>query len=201
MEITPRPRRRGRGRRIAVNVLCTLVTLIGVAFIIPAAFGLQRYVIAGQSMTGTYDLGSVVFEEVVPVGDLQVGDVITYMPPTDYGIDHLVTHRIASIKGHQFRTKGDANADPDPWTFELTQASQSRVTFGVPYAGLIFLALQNPTTRMTLIGIPAGAIALYSFGEMVVALRRKRPEEDTDLDAHTVTLVDSLGRPAKGGVV
>ncbi|MGI8524453.1 MAG: signal peptidase I [Nocardioides sp.] len=175
MEITPhaRPRRRGRGRRLAVNVLCALVTLVGIAFIVPAAFGLQRYVIAGQSMTGSYDLGSVVFEKVVPVGDLQVGDVITYLPPADSGIDHLVTHRIASIRGHELRTQGDANADPDPWTFALTGATQPRVSFGVRYVGYAFLALQNPTTRITLIGIPAGAIALFSLGELIVALRRR----------------------------
>ena len=32
-------------------------------------------------MTGTYDRGSLVFDEVVPVDDLKVGDVITYRPP------------------------------------------------------------------------------------------------------------------------
>ena len=32
-------------------------------------------------MTGTYDRGSLVFDEVVPVASLKVGDVITYRPP------------------------------------------------------------------------------------------------------------------------
>ena len=48
-------------------------------------FGIQRYVIVSGSMTGTYDRGSVVFDQVVPVASLKVGDVITYRPPAGAG--------------------------------------------------------------------------------------------------------------------
>ena len=84
MEIVLEKPRRPRAGRWAVNALCLLVMVLALAFLLPAAFGLQRYVITGGSMDGTIDLGSVVFEEVVPVADLEVGDVITYQsrPPT-----------------------------------------------------------------------------------------------------------------------
>ena len=59
--------------------------------ILPGLFGYQRYVITSGSMTGTYDRGSVVFADVVPVSDLRVGDVITYTPPPGSGPDGLVT--------------------------------------------------------------------------------------------------------------
>ena len=64
-------------------------------------------------MTGTYDRGSVVFDQVVPVASLKVGDVITYRPPAGAGPDHLITHRIAAITTDKsgvrvFRTKGEA---------------------------------------------------------------------------------------------
>ena len=136
--------------------------------------GLQRYVIMGGSMTGTYDLGSVVFEEVVPTSELQVGDVITYVPPADSGITTLVTHRIVSIDGDEYRTKGDANPDVDPWTFQLTAATQPSVVAHVPYVGFAFMALADRGTRMALIGIPAGLIALWSLVELVRALRPRR---------------------------
>ena len=125
------------------------------------------------SMEGTYDLGSVVFEESVPVADLQVGDVITYVPPADSGIDTLVTHRIIEIDGTTFRTQGDANPDPDPWTFELTAATQARVTSSLPYVGHLFIALGDRSTRMVVIGGPAAIIALASLVELLQALRRK----------------------------
>ena len=43
--------------------------LFGVLLVLPAAVGWQRYVITSGSMTGTYDRGSLVLDEVVPVSD------------------------------------------------------------------------------------------------------------------------------------
>ena len=170
-----RPRRRGQ---ILVNLACVLVMLLAVAFIVPAAFGYQRYVITGSSMEGSLGLGSVAFEEVVPVADLEVGDVITYQPPADSGVDHLVTHRIVSIEGDVYRTQGDANADVDPWTFQLTSTSQSRVSYSVPYVGYVFIALQDrddPDDRHRPPG--DGIIALLSLVQLVRAPRAGDPSQ------------------------
>jgi signal peptidase len=195
MEIVLEKQRRPRAGRWAVNAACLLVMVLALAFLLPAAFGLQRYVITGGSMEGTYDLGSVVFEESVPVADLQVGDVITYVPPAESGIDNLVTHRIVSIDGTSFRTQGDANPDVDPWTFELTAASQNRVTASIPYVGYLFIALGDRSTRMLVIGIPAAVIALASLAELLQALRR-RPSTVSSMS--TVDVPDQ--RPATASV-
>ena len=176
MEIATTHRRRNRGGRILVNVASALVMLLAVGFIVPAALGFQRYVITGSSMGGSLGVGAIAFEEVVPVNDLRVGDVITYQPPADSGIDHLVTHRIVNIRGDVYRTQGDANPDIDPWTFQLTSTSQSRVTFAVPYVGYVFIALQDRVLRMLLIGLPASVIALISLVQLIGAVRR-RPEQ------------------------
>ena len=130
----------------------------------PALLGLQRYVIVSGSMTGTYDRGSLVLDDVVPVASLRVGEVITYRPPPAAGIDHLVTHRIAAIEhdrngGVVFRTKGDANPSADPWTFSLDQPDQARVEFSVPYVGYLLAALSIPAVRTLAIGIPAVLVA------------------------------------------
>ena len=113
------PRR--RAARTLATALCVACLLLGALMILPGLFGYQRYVITSGSMTGTYDRGSIVFEDVVPVSDLRVGDVITYTPPAGSGPDGLVTHRIVSIERDQFerplfRTKGDANPTADPGT-------------------------------------------------------------------------------------
>lgn len=177
MEISTQARRPARLGRILVNTFSVLTMLLAVAFVLPAAFGFQRYVITGTSMSGTYDLGSVVFEDVVPVGDLEVGDVITYMPPADSGIDHLVTHRIVAIKDGSFRTQGDAIDHADPWTFRLDNVSQPRVSFSVPYVGWVLIGLQDRTIRMALIGIPASFIAFLSLFQLVGAVRRRHEDE------------------------
>lgn len=157
-------------RRIA-RVVSTLVVAAGLLFgavlVLPAALGWQRYVIVSGSMTGTYDRGSLVLDEVVPVSELRVGDVITYRPPAGSGPAGLVTHRIAEITtdtvGRSFRTKGDANPAADPWGFQLPKGEQARVRLGIPYAGFAVAALSKRDLRILLVGVPAGLIALMSF--------------------------------------
>jgi len=92
---SPSPLRRLRG--IAGGVLTAAAVALAAAVLLPALLGFQRYVITSGSMTGTYDRGTLVLDEVVPVADLKVGDVITYLPPAGAGPDHLITHRIAWI--------------------------------------------------------------------------------------------------------
>ncbi|WGX96522.1 signal peptidase I [Nocardioides sp. L-11A] len=168
-------------RRAASGVgtlLLVLISLAALAAVLPSSLGLQRYVITGGSMTGTYDKGSVVFEREVPAADLQVGDVITYQPPVSSGVTMLVTHRVIRItrddEGRQvLRTQGDANPDPDPWRFSLTSERQPVVAFSVPYVGYALIALADRDTRMLVVGVPAGLIALLSLGQLVTALRTR----------------------------
>jgi signal peptidase len=153
-------------RRLAGSVLTAFALALGAAVLLPAVAGLQRYVVTGGSMTGTYDRGSLVYARVVPTAALRVGDVITYQPPAGAGPRELVTHRIVAIGvrrdgGRVFRTRGDANPVADPWRFTLPAATQARVGFGVPYLGFALAALSDRTARMLLIGLPSLAIALF----------------------------------------
>ena len=181
MEIVVQQRRQRRSRKfanIAITTACVVVTLLALAFILPSLFGLQRYVITGTSMTGTIDFGSIAVVEVVPVTDLRVGDIITYTPPPESGVDHPVTHRIIAIHGRVLQTKGDAVPQKDPWKFKLDSSQQARVVFSVPYLGYPLIWLADRETRMLVIGLPAAIIGLISLGQVFSALRpRRRPEE------------------------
>jgi signal peptidase len=161
--------------RHAGRVITTLLVAAGLCFgallVLPAALGWQRYVIVSGSMTGTYDRGSLVLDEVVPVAALRVGDVITYRPPAGSGPEGLVTHRIVKISrdkfgAPQFRTRGDANEAADPWTFSLHGSEQARVKAGIPKAGFAVAALSDRRWRMLIIGLPAALIALMSLGKL-----------------------------------
>ncbi len=184
MEIVTQPRRPRRWVRALTTTLSVVVTLCALAFIVPAFFGFQRYAITGTSMTGTIDLGSLAYEEVVPVSELEVGDIITYQPPAGSGIDHLVTHRIISIHGRTFRTQGDAVPQPDPWKFRLDHDEQARVRFAVPYAGWPLIWLADRQTRIVFIGVPAGIITLISLAQVIQVLRRR---DEDELPADDVT--------------
>lgn len=170
--------------RIATNVAAIAGFALAALFLLPGLMGFERYVITGGSMSGTFERGSLVFEKEVPVSELQVGDIITYMPPPDSGINELVTHRIDSIEateqGPLFRTRGDANASADTWTFLLQAPTQARFEVAVPHVGWAMIALADKDLRMLIIGVPAGAIALISLLEVTRVLREQRAGEQHD---------------------
>ena len=154
-----------RAGRIASGAAFAFALAAALLVLAPALIGWQRYAIVSGSMTGTYDKGSLVLDEVVPVRDLRVGDVITYMPPAR---DHLITHRIVALGrdatgARVFRTKGDANPVADGWTFRLDRPTQARVRLGIPYAGHALSALGRRDVRMVLIALPALLIAGFSL--------------------------------------
>ncbi|CAN7313452.1 signal peptidase I [Knoellia sp. LjRoot47] len=161
-----------RFARTLTNVCLIVITLACTAYLLPSAFGYERYVITGGSMTGSISKGSIAFEKRVPVDELAVGDVITYLPPSASGVPNLVTHRIVEVGtdaqgASRLRTKGDANPAVDPWTFSLVATEQPVVQFSVPKVGYLFIALADRDTRILVIGVPAGIIALLALVELV----------------------------------
>ncbi|WP_110240831.1 signal peptidase I [Nocardioides gilvus] len=173
-----------RVTRAVTTLLLIGVTLACAAYIAPGLFGYERYVITGGSMSGTFEKGSLAFEKQVPVADLAVGDVITYLPPPDSGVSTLVTHRITAIEPGRtgagvITTQGDANPDPDPWEFSLTSATQPVVVQTVPLVGHVFIALANPQVRMAAIGLPAALIALLALRDLLLAVRPRRTPQQT----------------------
>ncbi len=172
-------------RALLVLVSAVALALAGV-MLVPAALGMERYVITSGSMTGSYDRGSIVYADEVPVAELEVGDAITYVPPPDTGKPGRLTHRIVTIERSGggppiLRTKGDANRGADPWKFVLDRPTQARVAFHVPYVGFAFAALAERKFRMFAVGLPALLVALGALsglwraaGDAAAAERRER---------------------------
>jgi signal peptidase len=151
-------------RRIGLGLTIVAIGLAA-SMLIPLVLGYQRYVITSGSMTGTYNRGTLIYDDTVPTSSLKVGDIITYTPPPGVTQPGRLTHRIYSITvgkdgERTYRTKGDANPVADPWTFQLAKTTQARVAFGIPYLGFVFAALSIPFVRILLIGLPALLIAL-----------------------------------------
>lgn len=158
-----------------MSALTTTAMLVAFALagimVLPTLLGYERYVIISGSMEPTLPVGSVVYDEVVPVDDLEVGDIITFLPPPEYGIDDPVTHRIVKITlaGEEtdvpgerlFRTKGDDNEDVDPWEMVLDGPDQARVVRHIPYVGYVYMALQIGWVQFLVIGVPAFALVFY----------------------------------------
>ncbi len=160
-----------RLRSAVTIILVTAGFALGAVMLVPAVLGFERYVVTGDSMTGSFDRGSVVLAEIVPVSELRNGDVITFVPPPGEGPAGRVTHRIASIQpGPEgsvvVQTKGDANATIDPWLAQLNGPEQARAVAGVPYVGYVLGALGIREIRMLLIGLPALLVALVILARL-----------------------------------
>ena len=167
--------RTGRILRRAGTVASTLLLVASVVvaglMVVPTLLGYERYVIVSGSMVPTIPVGSLVYDEVVPVEDLEVGDIITFVPPPEYNVDDPVTHRIHSIEvagrdsnlaGERvIRTKGDANDDVDPWKMVLDRPEQARVAHHLPYVGYVYMALSRPWVQLLLIGLPALGLVVF----------------------------------------
>jgi signal peptidase len=168
-----RRRRRSRGERV-VNVLTTVAFVVALIIVLlmllPGLLGLQRYVIVSGSMEPTIPKGSVVYDEVVPVSELEIGDVITFVPPPEFQIGDPVTHRIVEIgvapansdrPGERtFRTKGDANDSVDAWTLVFDNPRQTRTVYHIPYVGYIYMALDHRWVQLLVVGVPALVIVI-----------------------------------------
>ena len=156
-----------------------------VALLAPPLFGYERYVIYGASMEPTISKGSVIYARDVPVGSLEKGDVITYVPP---GSQRPVTHRVSRVESARggervFETKGDANANADFRKFSLTRPTQAAYAFHLPLLGWLLIELADTTFRGVLIGGPAllaAAMIVRSLwrqgGELVEAQKQLEAE-------------------------
>jgi signal peptidase len=176
--------------RLAGAAVTVVVLALAAVTLVPTLLGYGRYVIVSGSMTGTYDTGSMVYTKPIPTARLRVGDVITYAPPAGKSPQAIVTHRIASRtldpQGRVvFRTKGDANQSPDPWTFSLDEPTQATVRFGIPYLGYGISALARPEVRRIVVGVPAVLVALLVVAGLLRDARREALEAAArdDVDA------------------
>lgn len=170
-------------RALSAVVTAITVVAIGLALLmmgLPLLLHMQRYVITGGSMEPTIHRGAVIFDRVVPVSTLRVGDVITFLPP---GHERQVTHRIIAIERGEdgqplFKTQGDANEDPDPWLVHLASTGQARYSFQIPYLGYGLVMLATPSVRMLVLAVPAFLIGvsllLGVFKDVLEERRRER---------------------------
>ena len=55
-----------RAGRLASGATLAIAAVFALAVLVPSLWGWQRYAIVSGSMTGTYDRGTLVLDEVVP---------------------------------------------------------------------------------------------------------------------------------------
>jgi len=126
-----------------------------VAHAVPELVGAEySYIVQSGSMEPAIGTGSVVFVADVPADAIEEGDVITF---SDSRAGPTTTHRvIEKYQGEtsvRFRTKGDANEDPDPEPVYRDDIV-GVVTLSVPLIGYLIAFAQTRLGWLVFVVIP-----------------------------------------------
>ena len=169
----PAPSHRGR-LLIGAGVFAPVALLT----MLPVGLGLERFVATTDEMAPAIQRGALVLERDVPVGDLEIGDVITFVPPAASGIEGPVTRRIVEIDGPHLRTKADASPEVDPWPVPMAGPTQDRVVAQVPLVGYAYVGLVRPSLWSALAaGLVSMALIVLAAWLHVLLERRRLAQE------------------------
>lgn len=135
---------------IVAVVVVFAVLLVGVRI-----FGIQVFSVISGSMEPEYPVGSLIYVKDVEPSEIKVGDVITYVLPSEIPSTHRVI-RIDAANQH-FYTKGDANEIEDGAPVHFKNLIGTPV-FKIPHLGYIAYYIQHPPGMY--IAIAAGAVLL-----------------------------------------
>jgi signal peptidase len=153
-------------RDLAVFVAVLAVALAVVASLGPRLYGYSPVIVYGGSMADTVPVGSIAVTKEVQAEDVAVGDIIVFYPPATEPNHLPLMHRVISIQEENgqrvFRTKGDANAAPDPWEMTLV-GHGSRFVYAVPYAGYLADFAKTPLGWTLLLLLPASYLGLTAL--------------------------------------
>lgn len=134
----------------------------------PQAVGADHsFVVLSTSMRTTIPEGSVVIVENVSASEVSEGDVITFLDPEAlHGREaqsNLTTHRVIDVFERDgtryFRTKGDANDDPDPNPIPASNLV-GRVVFHIPYLGYVLVLTSQRNWILLFVVVPVSLLIL-----------------------------------------
>ncbi len=126
-----------------INVLTTLIIVVGGIFIGLYLFGFTPYVVLSGSMEPTIKTGSLCFiNKHAKYETIKEKDIIAFKASGGT----LVTHRVVSIDENGFVTKGDNNKNQDG----VSNRSQfvGKNVFWIPYVGYGIMLIQSTTGKI-----------------------------------------------------
>ncbi len=132
--------------KIVLNIITTVIIILGILFITLYVIGIQPYVVESGSMEPTIKTGSVCFiNKRANYDEMKVGDIIAFRLETGA----YATHRINSITKDGFETKGDANKPVDS-TLTTKDNFIGKNIISIPKAGFFIKILQTPKGKILL---------------------------------------------------
>jgi len=130
-----------------------LVMLLAIVILFAPRLGWHIDSVQSGSMSPSIDVGGAVVSRPVEPDAIKIGDIITYRSPRN---GRLTTHRVVGIEENSplsFRTKGDANENPDSYQVPAANV-EGKVIFDVPLLGHVTDFVKTPLGFILMLGVP-----------------------------------------------
>ena len=150
-----------------INVITTLIIVVGGIFLGLYIFGIVPYVILSGSMEPKIETGSLCFvNKNTDISEIKKKDIIAFR----LGDNTLVTHRVVDITDDGIVTKGDNNKTKD----EVITTKSNYVgknIFWIPKVGYVVMVFQTTRGRIILITC---VVILFTIGLLFGDKKKKK---------------------------
>ena len=152
-----------------INVLTTLIIIVGVLFLCLYLFGITPFVVLSGSMEPTIKTGSLCFiNKHSKYENIKENDIIAFKLKDDT----LVTHRVLEINEKGIVTKGDNNNDSDDIITTKSNYVGKNI-FWIAKIGYFVMAFQSTKGKIILITC---VILLFAAGLLFGENKKKSKE-------------------------
>ncbi|MDS0475078.1 signal peptidase I [Natrinema sp. 1APR25-10V2] len=200
----------GNARSVVYGVggvlLLTMLVLVAVVTFPGVVGGDDAYIVTSDSMQPTISSGDVVVTTEVPADQIETGDVVTFHAGDDPDRGYI-THRVIETREENgqlyFKTKGDANEDPDQG-YVPASATAGVQHLHIPYLGYLLLFARSPLGLVALVVLP-GVVLIASGCRQLLREFGYASVTGRVLDAilgseETATVTDNPAGPTDSGV-
>ncbi len=125
-------------------------------------FGWRVDAVFSGSMEPELKVGGMVVTRPVAAQDIKAGDTITFYSPLN---NQLTSHRVIAVEdgsSPNFRTKGDANEDADPFIVPGENV-MGKVCFHLPYFGYAAQFIKTPLGLLLTLCLPGLIIIILEI--------------------------------------
>ena len=153
---------------VVISLLLPLATFLVATWLL----GWQLLAVVSGSMSPTYPVGSLLVVGQIDASDVRAGMPIVFEDPLEPG--RVVTHRVVGpvpADASAFRTRGDANAAPDPAAVPA-RLVRGKVLWSVSVLGGALDWLKWPNGFILLVGVPGAILVASELRGRIWLLRR-----------------------------
>jgi signal peptidase I len=162
---------------VGIALVIVLMGAVVLALLAPR-YGWRADTVLSGSMEPALPVGCVEVTRPVRLDTIEAGDIITFRSPTN---GKLMSHRVVAVEegdSYQFRTKGDANEDVDPYLIPA-QNVVGRVWFRLSHVGYVVEYLKTPI-GFILLGLCGIALILAEVSTMLEVRWKESAQADTE---------------------